>query len=262
MAAVPTPATTPTSSGSRTAVLVGVTAAALLVVVVAGLAFLLSGGGSDDGSGSSDGGPNASAEAEAPTPEELPEGAIAVVVGIPPAAEAVEDLPYADCDGEIVSPDLGVVTRAEFECAFDQAVANAEMEASPRPGSEKYQELRRAAVTGMLEIVWIQGLAAEEGVTAGGREVAEARSRLIAEEFDSDAEFRDFVESSRFSNHDVNERFRAEILGDKLRASALDGVPKQRREDHFAEFIEDFESTWRARTVCAPAFVVEKCSNG
>lgn len=40
------------------------------------------------------------------------------------------------------------------------------------------------------------------------------------------------------------------------------GAGQKAEQEFFLAFVEEFNETWRARTVCAPQYATERCSNG
>ena len=47
------------------------------------------------------------------------------------------------------------------------------MKKVPKPGEKQYEELKETTVNSMLETIWIQGLAAEKGISVTEKEVEE-----------------------------------------------------------------------------------------
>ncbi len=105
----------------------------------------------------------------------VPSDSIAIVEEVPDGAEAPFDQPFKDCNGKEVTQDLGDVTKAEYDCAFEQVVASSGLKATPKPGDKQYEELKDTTVGSLLETIWIQGLAAEKGLT-GQREGSQGRT--------------------------------------------------------------------------------------
>jgi hypothetical protein len=146
----------------------------------------------------------------------IPSGSIAVVKGIPDGAEAPFEKPYKDCKGEEVTQDLSDVTEAEFECAFEQVVAASGVKKAPKPGEKQYEELKETTVNSMLETIWIQGLAAEKGITVTEKQVEEELKKLKKQQFKTEAEFEKFLKTSKYTEQDVNERVKITIVSGKI----------------------------------------------
>jgi parvulin-like peptidyl-prolyl isomerase len=154
----------------------------------------------------------------------IPSDSIAVVQEVPDGAEAPFDKPYKDCKGKEVTQDLGEVTDAEFACAFDQVVASSGLKKTPKPGDKQYDELRETTVGSLLETIWIQGLAAEEGIRVTSKEVQDELKKLKAQNFKTDAEFQEFLKTSHYTTQDVNERVKIQILSTKIQEELGEGA--------------------------------------
>jgi parvulin-like peptidyl-prolyl isomerase len=146
----------------------------------------------------------------------IPSGSIAVVQEIPDGAEAPFEKPFEDCKGNEVTQDLGDVTTAEYECAFQQVVASSGLKEVPKPGEKQYDELKETTVGSILETIWIQGLAAEEGISVTEKEVEEELKKLKKQNFKTEAEFQKFLKTSHYTTQDVNERVKIQILSTKI----------------------------------------------
>lgn len=156
----------------------------------------------------------------------VPSGSVALVEDIPDGAEAPFEEPYEDCKGDQVTPDLGEITKAEFECSFGQVVAASGSKKAPKPGSEQYDELTTTTIGSMLESIWIQGLAAEEGIEVSTKEVEDELAKLKKQNFKTDAEFQEFLKKSKYTDQDVNERVKIQILSTKLQENLADEAGK------------------------------------
>src|SRR5690349_19759729 len=81
--------------------------------------------------------------------------AIAEGIGHPSVASGdvakIEDAP----------PGQGAISEKQLEHAVAIAAASSGVKSVPKPGSEKYEELQKAALGELLQTVWILGLAEE-----------------------------------------------------------------------------------------------------
>jgi SurA N-terminal domain len=208
-------------------------------VVVAGVILLGGGGGSStDSTGESD--------IEAlPSPTELPPRTVALVSHVPSAT--------------------GTITRAELDHAIAQKAAQDDHDSSPTPGSAKYDETAEAALSERLDSVWILGEAAEMGIDVTPGEIAEELAKLKRESFNSDRQYRDFVTESHYTDADIDERVEVQLLSAKIQKRIERNVEpptQQAKQEDFADFVKRYTARWRSRTVCAPRYAVEDCSNG
>jgi parvulin-like peptidyl-prolyl isomerase len=136
----------------------------------------------------------------------VPSGDIALVEGVP---------------GE-----LGEVTEARFEHALELASKQGGEKKVPKPGDAKYEELKETALSSIFESIWLQGLAAEEGIEVSEQEVAKELKKLKKESFKTEAEFKKFLKESGYNSKDVNERVKLQILSAKLQENLKEKAPQ------------------------------------
>jgi parvulin-like peptidyl-prolyl isomerase len=168
----------------------------------------------------------------------VPSGSIAVVEEVPAGAEEPFTEPFKDCKGNEVTQDLSDVTKAEYECSFQQVVASSGLKKLPKPGSKQYEELKNTTVGSILETIWIQGLAAEEGITVTKEEVKKELKKLKGQNFKSEAEFQKFLKDSHYTPHDVSERVKIQIESQKLQEQLAEGAGEPSKgeiEDYYEE---------------------------
>jgi parvulin-like peptidyl-prolyl isomerase len=168
----------------------------------------------------------------------IPSGSIAVVQEVPDGAEAPFDKPYKDCEGKEVTQDLSEVTQAEFKCAFQQVVASSGLKKTPKPREKQYGELTETTDGSILETIWIQGLAAEEGITVTEDEVDKKLGELKKQNFKTEAEFQKFLKTSHYTTQDVNERVKIQILSEKIQEQLGEGAgepSKSEIKDYYEE---------------------------
>ncbi|MGB7587157.1 MAG: SurA N-terminal domain-containing protein, partial [Solirubrobacterales bacterium] len=85
--------------------------------------------------------------------------------------------------------DAGTITEADLQHAFDQAVAQSGIKPPPKPGDEQYEELRKTALTTLLQDSWLEGEANDLGISVAEKEIAEELKTLKKQSFKSEAEF-------------------------------------------------------------------------
>lgn len=118
----------------------------------------------------------------------------------------------------------GNISQAEFKRALEQTAAQAGEKKLPKPGSEKYESLQQSALGSLLDMVWIQGQAEEMGITTNEKEVAEEFKKLKKENFKTEAEYKKFLAQSKYSQEDVNQRVKLQILGTQVQEQITEGV--------------------------------------
>jgi len=120
----------------------------------------------------------------------------------------------------------------------------------------------RTAMNNLLEIVWIKGQAAEMNIVVTPSQVSRELALIREQNFESAAEYRRFLRESRYTRRDVYERVELQLLAERIQRRIMAGVrSKSEEQQAFEEFVAEFNERWRSRTVCAPEYVVEHCSN-
>jgi len=156
----------------------------------------------------------------------------------------------------------GTITRAEYRRALVQAAAADGRRGAPSPGSRPYRRLKRTAVSGLLEAVWLKGQAAEMHIVVTHGQVVRERTRLKREGFESAAEYREFLREAHYNRRDVYERVELQLLSTRIQRRIEKQIrTKSEEQQVFDEFLAEFNRKWRARTVCAPAYAIHRCAN-
>jgi cyclophilin family peptidyl-prolyl cis-trans isomerase len=167
-----------------------------IVAAVAGGAILLTGGSSSSPDSTANGG-----IATLPSPNDLPRQTVAIVSHVPAA--------------------LGTVTRVELSHAIAQGAAQAGLDSPPAPGSAKYDETVDSALKTLLESIWIQGEASEMGLSVTPREIAREQVKLKRQSFRTEAQYRHFLAEEHYTEVDVRERVKLQILSTMLQKRVM-----------------------------------------
>lgn len=168
----------------------------------------------------------------------VPSGAVAIV----------EDAP----------DDIGTVSRAQLDRGIVQAAAGGQVKPVPKPGDEKYDELKEKALGEILDAIWIQGEGAEMGFEVTPKEVAAELKKLKAQAFKTDKQYKEFLEESKFTQADVNQRVKLQILSTKIQEKVTGDAPQPSKGE-----IEDFYEAAKSTQFTTPEsrdirFVVNK----
>ena len=122
----------------------------------------------------------------------------------------------------------GTVSEADLKRALLQQAAQAKLKKTPKPGEEKYEELKDAALGELLDTIWIQGEAEELGL--GDAETD--RHRIGPDqktELQNRAEIREIPRNLRnLTQEDILDRVKLQLLStqiqetDQQRSAAAD----------------------------------------
>ncbi len=121
--------------------------------------------------------------------------------------------------------DIGDVTEAKFKHSLELAAVAAGEKTPPKPGDPKYEEQKEAALKSIFEAIWLQGLAADKGISVSEDEIAAELKKVKKENFPSEAEYQKFLTESHFTQADVNEKVKLQILSTKLQNKLKEGLP-------------------------------------
>jgi hypothetical protein len=176
-----------------------------------------------------------------PPPTGLPPNVVAVVVDVRGSAESI--------------------VKREFQRRLTQVAAQRGRRPAPKPGHGGYGKLKDTAIGELLDSVWIKGQAAEMGIGLTSRQIREERRRLIEVAFKDRAEYHRFLVEARYSRRDIRQRIEEQMLSTRIQERAVTGLSGPARQKAFTKFVAEYEQRWQARTVCAPEYVIDRCSN-
>lgn len=175
--------------------------------------------------------------------EELPAGTVAVV--------------------SHVSPSKGTISLADLHHGILIQAAQDKLPSAPQPGDPKYKKTEEAALGEILDQIWIEGEAEELGIVVTDNEISKELEHIKKQNFKTEAEYQEFLTSSKFTEENVNERVKLQLLSTQIQeAMSSESGNKTEEQKQFATFVTAYQRQWRARTICASAFVSERCANG
>jgi len=120
--------------------------------------------------------------------------------------------------------DIGEVSKADFDRALVQTAAAARLPRAPVPGDQQYEDVKRAAIGSLLDSIWIQGEADEMGIEVTQKEIDTALANIKRQQFRTEAEYQRFIEESGFTEEDVNERVKLQLLSTQIQQRITEGV--------------------------------------
>jgi len=126
----------------------------------------------------------------------VPSGAVAIVEGVP--------------------SDVGTITEEEFERSLAQQAGQSGQKKTPKEGSKKYEELKTAAMTELIEQVWLRGEAEELGVSVTPKQVSTELAKIKRENFQAPGSYKEFLENSNFTPEDVEKRVEVQVLSGQV----------------------------------------------
>jgi hypothetical protein len=180
----------------------------------------------------------------ASTPVELPTNTVAIVSEVPAGT--------------------GTITKREFNRGLVQAAAQAGLRSAPKPGGNGYGKLKELTIGELLDAVWIRGQAMEMGIDVTPRKVSRELALLKKQAFKNEAQYHRFLKESHYTRRDVRERVELQLLSTAIQRQVARGAGggEAATQKAFSDFVDAYSKRWRARTVCAPEYAIDRCSNG
>jgi len=111
-----------------------------------------------------------------------------------------------------VPDEVGSVSEADFKRALLQQAAQAKLKKPPKPGEDKYEELKEAALGELLNTIWIRGQAEELDISVTPKQIATELAQIKKTNFKTPAEYQKFLATSRFTKADVLDRVELQLL--------------------------------------------------
>lgn len=138
---------------------------------------------------------------------------------------------------ENVPEEIGHVSKEEFDRAIAQQIAQAKLNKAPKPGSDKYEELKSAALGELLDQIWIQGQAEEYGLTVTDKQVEDELETIKKQNFGSESAYKKFLKESKFTQEDVDDRVRLQLLSQQIQELVNSQTPPP-SQDQIQDYYE------------------------
>jgi parvulin-like peptidyl-prolyl isomerase len=126
---------------------------------------------------------------------------------------------------EDVPSDLGTITQADYQKSLVQTASRAGLKALPKPGDKQYEDLKKAALGDLLDSIWIQGEAAEMGISVTPQQISTEFAQIKKQNFKTKAEYAKFLATSHFTQADVDQRVKLQLLSTQIQQQIGKGVP-------------------------------------
>jgi foldase protein PrsA len=110
----------------------------------------------------------------------------------------------------------GNISEAEFKLGLRQQIAGGKLKTAPKPGSKKYEELKKTVVNELLESTWIRGEAEEKGLAVTPKQIATKLAVIKKESFPTPAAYAEFLKTSHFTQEDVDKRVELSLLSEEV----------------------------------------------
>ena len=148
---------------------------------------------------------------------------------------------------EGVPADVGHISQKDFDRAFAQQVAQAKLKKKPQPGSVKYGELKVTALGELLDQAWIEGQAEELDLSATEKQVEDELATIKKQSFGSAQAYEKFLSESGYTQEDVNDRVRLQLLSTQIQEKVSSEAPKPSSEEIQAYYDAEKESQFTTK---------------
>jgi parvulin-like peptidyl-prolyl isomerase len=135
----------------------------------------------------------------------------------------------------------GNVSKEDFDHALEIAAA-AEQKEVPKPGTKQYDELKETALTGLVEEIWLEGQAEEMDIDVSREKVITQFQKIKKENFPTQAQFQKFLEESKFTQEDIDQRVKLQILAQEVQ-EAVSSDPPTPSEKEIENYYEAAKAT-------------------
>ncbi|MGN6201815.1 MAG: peptidyl-prolyl cis-trans isomerase [Solirubrobacterales bacterium] len=111
-----------------------------------------------------------------------------------------------------VPDELATVSQKDFDRAFAQQIKAAKLKKRPAEGSKKFEEVKEATLTELIEGIWLRGQAEEMGITITDKQVEEELAQIKKSSFPTPGSYDKFLKESGLSQEDVDDRVELQVV--------------------------------------------------
>ena len=122
-------------------------------------------------------------------------------------------------------------------------------------------ELQRQVMQFLVSAKWMEGEAADRGITLSQRAVRREFTKTKHAAFKTERQFKRFLRETGQTVGDVEYRVRVGMLSERIRRDAAGTGSRASKERRLAAFLGRFAKKWTARTSCQPEFRIDECGN-
>jgi parvulin-like peptidyl-prolyl isomerase len=160
---------------------------------------------------------------------------------------SVEDGDIAVVDEDITVEgviDEGRISQEAFDRSLELAARQSGLQETPAPGDEQYEQIRDQAVGLLLDIAWIKGEGAEQGIEVTETEVQEEFEKTKKQNFKTEQAYQQFLEQSGLTEPEVLQRVELQLVSQRIQddlTADAPGVSDSEVEDFYEANKSQFE---------------------
>jgi hypothetical protein len=143
------------------------------------------------------------------------------------------------------------------------AIKRAEAQSSPTPTTASPEAIRKKALAFLITAAWLQGEAADRGISVSSTEVDAIYRRLLGG--NAGQAFAATMRQRGMSSADEQFQLRIAQLAFKLEREVTSGaqhISAAQRRQRISAFVAAYRQRWKQRTTCRPGYVIAECRNG
>ncbi len=148
---------------------------------------------------------------------------------------------------EDVPDEVGHISQEDFDRAVAQQIAQAKLKKAPEPGSDKFEELKTAALGELLDQAWIEGQAEELDISVTDKQVEDELATIKKQSFGTEKAYQKFLDESKFTQEDVDSRVRLQLLSTQIQEKVNGEAPKPSSEEIQAYYDAEKESQFTTK---------------
>jgi foldase protein PrsA len=143
---------------------------------------------------------------------------------------------------EDVPEELSTVSEEELNRKVLQQVAQNGLKKAPKAGSDKFEELKTAALGELLDAIWIRGEAEELGISVTAKQVEDELNQIKEQNFPTPSAFKEFLKTSKFTREDVDKLVELQVISQKVQEEINNGAPAPSKQE-IADFYNASKDT-------------------
>jgi parvulin-like peptidyl-prolyl isomerase len=124
-----------------------------------------------------------------------------------------------------VPAEIGSVSEAEFKRALLQQALKAKLKKTPEPSDAKYEELKKAALSELLNAIWVRGAAEELDISVTSKQIAAELVQIKKTNFKTPGEYQKFLTTSHFTKADVLDLVELQLLTTRIQEVVAKKAP-------------------------------------
>lgn len=117
----------------------------------------------------------------------------------------------------------------------------------PKPGSKKYEELQKKAMTELIEGVWIRGQGEELGIKVTEKQVEDELAAIKKANFPTPAAYNKFLKESKFTQDEVDQLVELQIFTKEIQERVSGEAPKPSSDEVQAYYEAEKETQFTTK---------------